>query len=157
MANSQKVSFHGSHNPNNWVGSDYPSFVVNISGNFALFMTVNGEAQKLDHGTMFFIETGTSPPFNCEGFLCAFRLNDDGTIEFIGYESSLVGHLKEQYSSPDGLQKYWNTFLSAVLQSKIGSNYDDEEGSCPVIASVNNACWTAELVKFSPLENEIKV
>lgn len=143
MANSQKVSFHGSHNPNDWVGSDYPSFVVNISGNFALFMTVNGEAQKLDHGTMFFIETGTSPPFNCEGFLCAFRLNDDGTIEFIGYESSLVDHLKEQYSSPEGLQTYWEKFLEAVL--KQNTNHSCNDKGFPVFASVNNVCWTAEL------------
>lgn len=157
MTNSRETSFHGSHNPNDWVGSDYPSFMVNISGDFALFMTVDGQPQKLEPGTMFFIETGTSPPFNCEGYLCAFRLKDDG-IEFIGYEHGLVSHLNEQYSSAEGLQKYWGNFLEAVLKKNTRASYDDA-GNFPVIASVNNKCWTAELVKFYPpeVENKMKV
>lgn len=155
MTNSQQKSFHGSHNPSDWVNSEYPSFMVDVTGDFALFMTVDGEPQKLEPGTMFFIETDTSPPFNCEGYLCAFRLKDD-SIEFIGYEGGLVGHLKEQYSSAEGLQSYWGKFFEAMLKQNARAGYDDE-GNYPVVASVNNKCWTAELVKFYPPEAEKKM
>lgn len=155
MTNSQQKSFHGSHNPSDWVSSEYPSFVVDVTGDFALFMTVDGEPQKLEPGIMFFIETDTSPPFNCEGFLCAFRLKEDN-IEFIGYEPSLVTHLEQQYSSSEGLRSYWGKFFEVMLKQNTRAGYDDE-GNYPVVASVNNTCWTAELVKFYPPEAEKKM
>ena len=61
MTNSQQKHFYGSHNPSDWVNSEYPSFMVDVTGDFALFMTVDGEPGKSLHD---FSLIGSSPIFS---------------------------------------------------------------------------------------------
>lgn len=98
-------------NANSWQHADYPPFIIPLTKSAKM---TRKDGTAIPAGTIFFIESWTSPPFGMEGFFVMFRLNSTQEIEFLGYEEGLRGHMNECMMSASKMEDYWKSFWARV-------------------------------------------